>query len=114
MYKDKRSKHVRSFSLSWANSRYLDGTRSGNYSEVVNRAIEYYRKRREYDNFEHSEILSNVEALQRVIRDLGEENETLRTQIEAQEKSDHAITDNIEPRLGGKWSRFVNFFRFHI
>ena len=39
----KGSKHIRSFSLSQANSRYLDGVPKGNRSHVVNRCILLYR-----------------------------------------------------------------------
>lgn len=111
IYRAKKSTHIRSFSLTWDNSNYLDGTVKGNYSEVVNRALEHYRTR---GVEEVAELRRNIEGLQNQIRNLGEDNRTLRTEIEAQEKSNKAISDNIEPRMGGKWVRFVNFFRFHI
>lgn len=55
------SKHIRSFSLTQANSRYLDGVTKGHRSDRVNRAIEHYRGT---DGMNVPDLLKNIEALQ--------------------------------------------------
>ena len=40
---DMSSKHIRSFSLTQQNSRYLDGVTKGHRSDAVNRALDSYR-----------------------------------------------------------------------
>lgn len=56
------SKHIRSFSLTQANSRYLDGVTKGHRSDRVNRAIEHYRGT---EGMNVPDLLKNIEALQK-------------------------------------------------
>ena len=61
----KGSKHIRSFSISQDNSRYLDGVTKGHRSRVVNRALDYLRMQPK-----EKDLLANIEGLQNIIRDL--------------------------------------------
>ena len=70
-YASRRNVSIRSFSLTSANAKYLDGVTRGHKSDVVNRALDYYRNgsgRSEVD------LLKNIEALQNHITRLGEDN----------------------------------------
>lgn len=66
---DMTSKHIRSFSLTQANSRYLDGVTKGHRSDAVNRAIEHYRGS---EGMNVPDLLNNIDGLQDVIKDLHE------------------------------------------
>ena len=55
----KGSRHIRSFSITMENSKYLDGVAKGHFSAVVNRALDRQRLRPEVD-----ELLQNIGALQ--------------------------------------------------
>ena len=68
------SKHIRSFSLSQANSRYLDGVTKGHRSDAVNRAIEHYRGT---EGMNVPDLLKNIEGLQGVIKKLSGDDENL-------------------------------------
>lgn len=67
---DMSSKHIRSFSLTQENSRYLDGVTKGHRSDAVNRAIECYRGT---EGMNVPDLLKNIEGLQAVIKKLNQE-----------------------------------------
>ena len=73
----KGSRHIRSFSLTQTNSRYLDGVNKGHRSDVVNRAIEHYRTAGLINGVSPHEMLENIESLQNVIRRLYEERDQI-------------------------------------
>lgn len=64
------SKHIRSFSLTQENSRYLDGVTKGHRSDCVNRAIQAYRGT---EGMNVPDLLKNIEGLQEVIKKLNQE-----------------------------------------
>ena len=66
----KKNVSIRSFSLTGANAKYLDGVESGHKSHVVNRALEYYRNGSGTDKVQ---LLKNIEGLQNVISTLADE-----------------------------------------
>ena len=95
----KGSKHIRSFSLSQENSRYLDGVNKGHRSRVVNRALDYLRMLPK-----EKDLLSNIEGLQNVIR---------RLQQELDEVSGSGEISNNEANHtspGGVWGIILRFF----
>jgi hypothetical protein len=67
---DMSAKHIRSFSLTQENSRYLDGVTKGHRSDAVNRAIETYRGT---EGMNVPDLLKNIEGLQAVIKRLNQE-----------------------------------------
>ena len=69
---DMSSTHIRSFSLTQANSRYLDGVTKGHRSDAVNRAIESYRGT---EGMNVPDLLKNIEGLQGVIKKLNQKLE---------------------------------------
>jgi hypothetical protein len=70
-YASKRNVSIRSFSLTSANARYLDGVTRGHKSDVVNRALDYYRNG---SGRSEVELLKNIEGLQNHITRLSEDN----------------------------------------
>ena len=70
-YASKRNVSIRSFSLTSANARYLDGVTRGHKSDVVNRALDLYRNG---SGNKTVELHKNIEALQNHITRLSEDN----------------------------------------
>lgn len=99
----KGSKHIRSFSISQDNSRYLDGVTKGHRSRVVNRALDYLRMQPR-----ESDLLSNIEGLQNVIRNLNQELD----QISGSGQVANNEAKNV-PQSRGIWSifHFIRSFR---
>lgn len=82
------SKHIRSFSLTQANSRYLDGVTKGHRSDCVNRAIEHYRGT---EGLNVPDLLKNIEALQKVITSKHEESDEITSSSQiADDETNHA------------------------
>ena len=95
----KGSKHIRSFSLSQENSRYLDGVNKGQRSRVVNRALDYLRMLPK-----EKDLLSNIEGLQNVIRKLQQElDEVASTSEIANNETEHTSP-------GGVWGIILRVF----
>lgn len=68
---DMSSTHNRTFSLTQANSRYIDTVTKGHRSAAVNRAIEVYRGA----GLETHDLVINIANLQKVIQKLYAEQE---------------------------------------
>ena len=92
----KGSKHIRSFSLSQENSRYLDGVNKGHRSRVVNRALDYLRMLPK-----EKDLLSNIEGLQNVIRDLQQKLDQVTSSGEIADNKAEDV-----PQSRGIWSIF--------
>jgi hypothetical protein len=104
IWSSKKNVSIRSFSLRMENARYLDGVTKGHKSEVVNRAIEFYRTRSEFSN---SQLIENIEALQNRLTEAYEKIEQLTSAGE--------IADNKAQKVSqsrGIWGRLLNFLRF--
>ena len=99
---DMSAKHIRSFSLTQENSRYLDGVTKGHRSDAVNRAIQAYRGT---EGMNVPDLLENIAALQAVITKLNQELEQVAGagQIAADEA-------NKVPPMGGL-KRIFHFIR---
>ena len=96
----KGSKHIRSFSISQDNSRYLDAVTKGYRSETVNRALDYMRMRPK-----EKDLLANIAGLQEVIKELHEE---LYQVTSTGEVANYEAKD--VPQSRG-WRRLLHFFR---
>jgi hypothetical protein len=95
-YPSKRNVSIRSFSLTTPNARYLDGVTRGHKSDVVNRALDYYRNG---SGLSEVELLKNIEALQNHITRLSEDN--------ARYKSEQTL-----PQSRGKRGILTRIWRF--
>ncbi len=94
----KRNVSIRSFSLTQENARYLDGVNKGHKSEVVNRALNFYRH-----SPERTDLLENIEALQLRITELYQE----RDEIAGSRQVADNKTKEVSPSRG--WRRFFKF-----
>ena len=100
----KGSKHIRSFSISQDNSRYLDAVTKGYRSETVNRALDYMRMRPK-----EKAILANIAGLQNKIRELSEELDKV---SRSGEIADNEAQD--VPQSRGIWRIFHIFRSFRL
>lgn len=96
------SKHIRSFSLSQANSRYLDGVTKGHRSDAVNRALEHYRGT---EGVNVPDLLKNIEGLQGVIKKLNQEL----NEVPGSRQISDDEAKKVSPSRGGKGSFIHNW-----
>ena len=103
---DMSSKHIRSFSLTQANSRYLDGVTKGHRSDAVNRALEHYRGT---EGMNVPDLLKNIEGLQGVITKLNQE-------LQQVSGSSQVADDEAQKMSQSRgWRRIFHFFtRFYL
>lgn len=100
------SKHIRSFSLTQANSRYLDGVTKGHRSDRVNRAIEHYRGT---EGMNVPDLLKNIEALQKRLTSKHEETDKIAGSSQvADDETNHA------PPRGGIRAILLRMWPFRI
>lgn len=95
---EKKGASIRAYSLTQENARYLDGVNKGRKSEVVNRALDFYRH-----SPERVDLLKNIEALQERITELYQERDEVASS--SQVADDEA--KKVSPSRG--WRRFFKF-----
>lgn len=95
---------IRSFSLTMDNARYLDGVIKGHKSEVVNRAIYYYRTRSETSSVQ---LFENIEALQLRLTEAYEKINELTSAGEIPDDKAQKV-----PQSRGILTKLLNFLRF--
>jgi len=96
------AKHIRSFSLTQENSRYLDGVTKGHRSDAVNRAIQSYRGT---EGMNVPDLLENIAALQAVISKLNQELD----EVPGARQVTNDEAQKVPPSRGGKGSFVHNW-----
>ncbi len=96
----KKSVSIRSFSLTHDNARYLDGVNKGHKSEVVNRALNFYRH-----SPERLYLMENIAGLQERLREAHEKISELASALKISDDE----AKKVPPSRG--LTRFFNFRR---